>query len=126
MEIRKPARPSAGGLPFCRYRFSYFPGVEGALVLRHGSAKYRNTLYWWTVFRAASDGGWEAIFLFGTFHRQPQEFFAVNPKCAEGLDSLIVKQVLVNLRTDGGTRTETIPNRAALNRILREHFSIDL
>ena len=139
-----------GRLYFCDVGFGG-PMPAGALRIEDGFGETirgesfrieRFDDYWWTISRAASDGRWEAILQFNTFPQQPQEFLAVNQKCAGDPDSLFVKQVLVNLRTergalsvtgdqftrraDGKAVTENIPDDAALHRILKEHFGIAL
>lgn len=98
--------------------------------------------YWWTVSRQTSAGSWEAVLQFNTFPQLPQEFLAANMKSAMDPESLFVRHLLVNLRTDEGAlsitddrftirdrvglRTEAIPDDAALSRILREYFGIEV
>ena len=137
-----------GQLYFCDVGFGG-PMPAGALRIENG---FGETIrgesfrieqfddYWWTISREVSNGGWEDILQFNTFPQQPQEFLAVNQKCAGDPDSLFVKQVLVNLRTgqgalsvtgdqftlrtDGKVLMEAIPDDEALHRILKEHFGI--
>ena len=139
-----------GKLYFCDVGFGG-PMPAGALRIEDGFGDTipgesfrisRFDEYWWTISRTASDGRQEDILQFNTFPQQPQEFLAVNQKCAGDPDSLFVRQLLVNLRTEDGalsvtgdqftvraggrTRTEAIPDAAALHNILKEHFGIDL
>lgn len=97
---------------------------------------------WWTMFRRTSGGEWERVLQFNTFPQIPQEFLTVNYRCASDPDSIFVKQVLVNLRTEDGAlsvtddrftlraggeaRTEIIADEAALRVILLKHFGISL
>ncbi|MBR2822530.1 MAG: arylamine N-acetyltransferase [Clostridia bacterium] len=133
---------------FCDVGFGG-PMPAGALRIEQG---FGNTIrgehyridrfddYWWIISRITSDGRPEGILQFNTFPQQPQEFLAVNQKCARDSDSLFVKQVFVNLRTEDGvmsitgdeftfraegmTLTEAIPDEAALHIILKERFGI--
>ena len=98
--------------------------------------------YWWTVSRDTSGGEREAILQFNTFPQTPQEFLAANMRSELDPDSLFVKRLLVNLRTaegalsitgdefterrNGVARTERLADEAALRRVLRERFGIDL
>ena len=98
--------------------------------------------YWWTISRQTSAGPWEAVLQFNTFPQLPQEFLAANMKSAMDPESLFVRHLLVNLRTNGGAlsitdgcftirdragqSTEAIPDDAALERILRDHFGIEV
>ena len=78
---------------------------------------------------------------FNTFPQTPQEFIAANLKSALDPESLFVKHVLVNLRTEAGAlsitddaftvhrggeaQTRPIEGEADLRRLLRDRFGID-
>ena len=97
--------------------------------------------YWWTISRDTSQGVREAVLQFNTFPQLPQEFIAANMKSAVDPDSLFVRQILVNLRTEDGAlsitdnaftirhshsvETVTLPDEAALMRVLREYFGME-
>ena len=97
--------------------------------------------YWWTVSQDTSDGAREAVLQFNTFPQTPQEFIAANMKSAQDPESIFVRQLLVNLRTEDGSlsitddvftvrrageaQTQRIGDEAALRRILRERFGMD-
>ena len=139
----------AGELYFCDVGFGG-PMPAAALQVADGAGREacgeyfcvdRFDDYWWTVSRDSSAGVREAVLQFNTFPQTPQEFIAANMKSAQDPESIFVKQVLVNLRTAGGalsitddvftmwengaSRTQMIPDEAALRRILRIHFGID-
>jgi len=97
--------------------------------------------YWWTVSRDTSAGVREAVLQFNTFPQTPQEFIAANMKSALDPESIFVKQLLVNLRTEDGVlsitddaftvrrggkaQTRRIADAADLRRLLRDDFGID-
>ena len=138
----------ADGLYFCDVGFGG-PMPAGALKIEDGrGADVRGEFfridrfdeYWWTMSRDDSRGRREAVIQFNTFPQLPQEFLAANMKAAMDPESLFVRQLLVNLRTEDGalsitddrfierrageTRTEVIPDDDALIRILRERFGM--
>jgi len=140
----------AGTLYFCDVGFGG-PMPAGALEIADGVGRDvrgeyfridRFDDYWWTVSRDTSAGEREAVLQFNTFPQTPQEFIAANLKSATDPDSIFVRQLLVNLRTEDGalsitddcftlrrggqTRTQMIPDDDALRRILREYFGIEL
>lgn len=96
--------------------------------------------YWWALSRVTSTGDREAVLQFNTFPQLPQEFLAANMKSATDPESLFVRQLLVNLRTRDGAlsitdnvftersarsvETQSLPDDAALRRVLRERFGI--
>ena len=57
--------------------------------------------------RDTSDGRREAVLQFNTFPQTPQEFLAANLKSALDPESLFVRQLLVNLRTEDGALSIT-------------------
>ena len=138
-----------GRLYFCDVGFGG-PMPAGALEIADGAGRDvrgecfcidRFDDYWWILSRNTSAGVREAVLQFNTFPQTPQEFIAANMKSALDPESIFVKQVLVNLRTEDGAlsitddmftvyrngeaRTARIEDGAALRRILRERFGID-
>ena len=139
-----------GQLYFCDVGFGG-PMPAGALRIEDGYVEDirgehfrmdRFDPYWWTISRQTSEGAWEAVLQFNTFPQLPQEFLAANMKSAMDPESLFVRQLIVNLRTvtgalsitdhrftardASGAHTQTIPDDAALRRILREYFGIEV
>lgn len=139
----------AGELYFCDVGFGG-PMPAGALHIADGAGRDvcgeffrvdRFDDYWWTVSRETSAGEREAVLQFNTFPQTPQEFIAANMKSALDPESIFVKQLLVNLRTEDGAlsitddtftvhrggeaQTRPIADEADLRRLLREHFGID-
>lgn len=137
------------GLYFCDVGFGG-PMPAGALRVADGEGRDvrgesfrvdRFDDYWWTVSRNTSEGEREAVLQFNTFPQTPQEFIAANMKSSLDPESIFVRQLLVNLRTEDGslsitddvftvrrageTRTQQIGDEAALRRILRERFGMD-
>ncbi|MBQ3303139.1 MAG: arylamine N-acetyltransferase, partial [Clostridia bacterium] len=139
----------AGKLYFCDVGFGG-PMPAGALQIADGAGRDvrgeyfcidRFDDYWWTVSRDTSAGVREAVLQFNTFPQTPQEFIAANMKSALDPESLFVKHLLVNLRTEDGAlsitddaftvrrggevQTQHIAGEADLRRLLRERFGID-
>ncbi len=139
----------AGKLYFCDVGFGG-PMPAGALQIADGAGRDvrgeyfcidRFDDYWWTVSRDTSAGMREAVLQFNTFPQTPQEFIAANMKSALDPESLFVKHLLVNLRTEDGalsitddaftvrrggeTQARPIAGEADLRRLLRERFGID-
>jgi N-hydroxyarylamine O-acetyltransferase len=139
----------AGTLYFCDVGFGG-PMPAGALEIADGVGRDvrgeyfridRFDDYWWTVSRDTSAGEREAVLQFNTFPQTPQEFIAANLKSALDPESIFVKQLLVNLRTEDGAlsitddaftvrrggevQTQHIAGEADLRRLLRERFGID-
>ena len=137
-----------GRLYFCDVGFGG-PMPAGALEIADGAARDvhgeyfrvdRFDDYWWTISRDTSAGGREAVLQFNTFPQMPQEFIAANMKSAMDPESIFVKNVLVNLRTetgslsiadnlfterkDGETRVSRIDGEGDLRDILEAHFGI--
>jgi len=136
-------------LYFCDVGFGG-PMPAGALLIADGAGRDvrgeyfcvdRFDDYWWTVSRDTSAGVREAVLQFNTFPQTPQEFIAANMKSALDPESLFVKQLLVNLRTEDGAlsisddaftvhrggevQTQHIAGEADLRRLLRDYFGID-
>ena len=125
------------------------PMPAGALIIGDGSeamyygeefqiTKYDD--YWWTVSRTTSDGSCEKILQFNTFPQIPAEFLAANLKGCTDPDSIFVKKILVNLRTEtgsfsltdheltirdrGNTEVLEITGDTGLRSVLKEYFGI--
>ena len=97
--------------------------------------------YWWVLSRYTSGGDLEAVLQFNTFPQLPQEFIAANMKSAMDPESIFVKRLMVNLRTEEGSlsidgevftvrdadgaRTFPIPDDGVLRALLLERFGID-
>ena len=138
-----------GRLYFCDVGFGG-PMPGGALPIEDGrggvvKGEYfeitRYDEFWWTVSRRTADGAREDVLQFNTFPQLPQEFLAVNRQWSTSPESLFVKQILVNLRTEDGflsitgdeftarsgdvTRTVKLDSDAALLRVLKDSFGID-
>ena len=135
---------------FCDVGFGG-PMPSGAVRIEDGFAREirgeifrmdRFDAHWWTLSRDLADGRTEAVLQFNTFPQTPQEFLAVNMKCATDPESLFVRQLIVNLRTPDGSasitgdtltvrrggnvQTTPLTDDDALRRALVEHFGIDV